>query len=100
MREICLPIPEITGDQSVEIDIKSSGNENVIQFKIVSFLFKQIAGQAEILEKTSHVQINNLKNIIENYDKTWELIQIFAPLNNSNYIQVLFRKKQNDYKIA
>lgn len=93
MKEICLPIPEITGDQLVEIEIKATGNENIVQFRIVSFPFKQKDDQNFITSKTTHEQINNLKNIIESYDKSWELLQIFAPLDNSKYIQVLFRKK-------
>lgn len=93
MREICLPLPEITGDQPVEIEIKSTGKENIIQFRIVSFPFKEKNIQDDISGKTTKEHINNLKNIIESYDKSWELLQIFAPLNNSKYIQVLFRKK-------
>ena len=95
MREICIPIPEIVGGLPVEIEIKSAGNDKSILYRIVSFPFASRKEQTENKHKesASSVQISELKNTIETYDNAWQLIQIFAPLNNSNYIQVLFRKK-------
>jgi hypothetical protein len=95
MREICIPIPTIVDNKPVDIEIKTSGNEKLIQFRIESFPFIDENEQYKEKEdkETSGGRIIKLKKIIESYDKSWELIQIFAPLNNSKFIQVLFRKK-------
>ena len=41
----------------------------------------------------SLARIYRLKRAIEGYDKDWELIQIYTPLENARYIQVLYRKR-------
>jgi len=43
----------------------------------------------------SLARISRLKKAIQNYDKSWELIQIFTPADHASYIQVLYRKKKN-----
>ncbi|MDY6800985.1 MAG: hypothetical protein SVU94_07150 [Bacteroidota bacterium] len=43
----------------------------------------------------SLARIRRLRKAIENYDKSWQLIQIFTPAENSRYIQVLYRKKKD-----
>jgi hypothetical protein len=35
-----------------------------------------------------------LQDGLEKYDKSWELIQIFRPKENSKFIQVLYRQRQ------
>jgi len=95
MREICLPIPPIVDDLPINIEIRKMGDENAIYYRIATFLLK--ANESNNIPNnnmlSSRERINELKNVIETYDKSWELIQIFAPLNNSNSVQVLFRKK-------
>ncbi|NJK97261.1 MAG: hypothetical protein HC905_22250 [Bacteroidales bacterium] len=43
----------------------------------------------------SLARITRLKNSLENYNKEWELIQIFTPAENSKFIQVLYRKRNS-----
>jgi hypothetical protein len=95
MTEIRLPIPPIVDDLPVEIEIRNTGSNQSILYKIVSFPFEKKDEQSRTNESSivSVERIGKLKNMIETYDKSWELIQIFAPLSNSNFIQVLFRKK-------
>lgn len=72
------------------------GKQNInYQFRVESFLWDT---DDDLNHADSHVhnslaRITRLKTAIEGYDKSWELIQIFTPSENSKFIQVLYRKR-------
>ncbi|HAN76673.1 MAG TPA: hypothetical protein DCQ31_02280 [Bacteroidales bacterium] len=89
MREISLPLPLLNDDQGVEMELKISGLETPISFRIVAFPWNT----AE--KTTSEERIVMLKNSIETYDKDWELIQIYTPMPESKFIKVLYRRRMD-----
>jgi len=95
MREICLPIPVGIDAELAEVEVKI-GNKNLkIQFRLESFPW-DIEDQEEDVKDgitDNLMKIYKLKKTIADYDKDWELIQIFTPADNARYIQILFRKK-------
>jgi hypothetical protein len=95
MKQLNLPIPYINDDEPVEISMLVGKDKKEVFFKVVPFLWDEEDELAANKDATSIslARISRLKKLIENYDKSWELLQIFAPLENSKFIQVLYRKK-------
>ncbi len=97
LRELCVPIPHFSEEQIAEIILKIGQEELRYHFRVESFPWDSVddlqIGQDEL--SLSLARITRLKTAIENYDKDWELIQIFTPVDNARYIQVLYRKKRD-----
>lgn len=95
MKQVNLPLPRIEENEPVEINVLIGELKDKIEFKIESFEWEVEDELSKHKDSTSIslARIERLKKSIENYDKSWELIQIFAPLENSQYIRVLYRKR-------
>lgn len=98
MRQICLPLPGYEDDEPVEIRIQTGFKGKTVVFRLepVKWLQdKDLIDSGDSLDSLdiSLSRINELKKSIESYDKSWELIQIFAPLKNSNFLRILYRKR-------
>ena len=89
MKEISIPLPDFIDKQIAEIEVKINGKKRQFNFKVESFRWEN---DDEVLSIDS--KIKKLQNAIKNYDKAWELIQIFRPKDDSKFIQVLFRQKE------
>ena len=95
MRELCVPIPPFSSEQSAEIKLMIGKEEVSYDFRIVSFPW-DIEDELSIGEdelSKSLARITRLKTSINDYSHEWELIQIFNPAENASFIQVLYRKK-------
>ena len=88
MKEISIPLPDFLDKQIAEIEVKINGKKRLFNFKVESFRWEPENELWSSVEK-----IKMLQQEIENYDKSWELIQIFKPKSESKFIQVLFRHK-------
>ena len=88
MKEISIPLPDFIDKQIAEIEVKINGKKRLFNFKVESFRWEPENELWSSVEK-----IKMLQQEIENYDKSWELIQIFKPKPESKFIQVLFRHK-------
>jgi len=96
MKELCVPIMHFAEDETAEILLKVGGKEIQYNFRVVSFEWDvedEFSNGADELSK-SLARITRLKNSIKNYDSAWELIQIYTPLDDAKFIQVLYRKKE------
>lgn len=86
MNDVCIPLTGLKNDQSAEVIVTVGGNKKQYSFRIESFPWE------------SHLPVGKriflLKGMIENYDKQWELVQIYNPGEKSESIRVLFRKRQ------
>ena len=96
MRDICVPIPGFGDNEIAELHLKIGDKKISYDFRIESFLWDAEDELNEGKDELTHsiARIERLRRAINAYDKTWELIQIFNPPENSKYIQVLFRKKR------
>ncbi len=95
MRELCVPIPGFSSEQSAEIKLTIGKEEVSYDFRIASFPW-DIEDELSIGEdelSKSLARITRLKTAINDYRHEWELIQIFNPAENASFIQVLYRKK-------
>ncbi len=96
MREINLPLPFVHENEQVEIKVIIGNKRKIQNYKIETFRweFEDELSVANDSTSITLARILRLKKSIESYDKSWELIQIFAPLENSEYIRVLYRKRE------
>jgi hypothetical protein len=97
MKEIVIPIPDITENETAEVEVDIKGRKLKYNFRVVSFPWEEDARLAGIKDvvSLSLARIYNLKKRIENYDKKWELIQIYKPSKNADHIHILYRKKNH-----
>lgn len=91
MHDICVPIPHFSEYEIAEVEVKIGDKKSSFNFRIESFNWESpdLKTPAPLEEK-----ISLLKHNIENYNKSWELVQIFTPSQGSKYIHVMFRQKK------
>lgn len=90
MKEVSIPLPDFLEKQIAEIEVKINGKKRQFNFRVESFRWEPEAENWE-----TEKRIKKLQEEIVSYDKSWELIQIFPPTENSKFVQVLFRQKGN-----
>ncbi|MCF8242595.1 MAG: hypothetical protein K9J16_14550 [Melioribacteraceae bacterium] len=93
MKEICIPIPHFGENQIAEVEVTVNGKKEQFHFRVESFPWKVEAPVELEGEQAIEKKISNLREMIESYDDDWQLVQIFTPKENANYIQVLYRMK-------
>jgi len=97
MKDLCIPIPGFGEDEIAELHLKVGDRKISYDFRVESFpwdIEDELNGNSDEITQ-SLARISRLRKAIENYDKSWQLIQIFTPADNSRYIQVLYRKKKD-----
>lgn len=95
MKELCVPIPHFQEKESAEIILKVGDERINYNFRVVSFPWEvkdEYSNGDDELSK-SLARITRLKNSINSYEKNWELIQIYTPLDEAKFIQVLYRQR-------
>ena len=93
MKDVSIPIPNFNENEPVELEVKVGKNKMKYYFRIVSFPWETYEDQEDESIGNSLFKINLLKKAIKNYDKGWELIQIYTPPKNAKKIEILYRKK-------
>jgi hypothetical protein len=97
MRELSVPIPHFHENQIAEVDLKVNGDKITYNFRVESFPWDvedELSDKSSDAVSQSLARITRLRNSINNYDKQWELIQIYTPDENAKHIQVLYRKRK------
>ncbi len=95
MHEISIPIPEFGENNIAEVVVTVNGEKKKFNFRVESFPWMS---ESKIERDNINVveeRIASLKKNIEDYDKSWELIQILTPPHGSKFIQALFRQKKS-----
>ena len=96
MKEICIPISHLGDEEIADVTITIGGRKVSYSFRVESFPWALSTDEATTDDDTQHAtleQIAQLRNSISNYDKNWELIQIYTPSHGATHIQVLYRKR-------
>ncbi len=88
MKDVNIPLPEFLEQQIAEIEVKINGKKRQYNFRVESFRWEP-DGEVWPVDK----KIQQLKEHIDDYNKSWELIQIFKPKDDSKYVQVLYRQR-------
>ena len=92
MRDICIPLKDVEDDKPVEVIVNVAGEMRKYSFRVETFDWS-ISDK----ESSEHqfdiytLRIQKLREAIESYDKNWEVIQIFDPGKDSDFVQALFR---------
>lgn len=89
MKDVSIPLPEFLDQQIAEIEVKINGKKRQYNFRVESFRWEPDSEIWDIEQK-----IVRLKELIDSYNKNWELIQIFKPGEKSKFVQVLFRQRR------
>ena len=95
MREICIPIPHFGDNQIAEVEVTVNGKKRKYNFRVESFEWSVREEEKESLSSSTETQlkIEHLRDLLDQYDDSWEIVQIFTPHEESNHIQVLFRQR-------
>ncbi len=89
MKDVSIPLPDFVDRQIAEIEVKINGKKRQYNFRVESFRWEPDDEEWSVDDK-----IKLLQTELANYDKSWELIQIFRPKENSRFIQVLYGQRQ------
>ena len=92
-----MPVPDLTNGDQADIELRISGGKIIYNFRLASFAWES-ADDVKNSTIPEDLKINRLKKAIEEYDKGWELIQIYPPAKDLKTIQVLYRKKSQGEK--
>ena len=95
LKDLCIPVPGFAENEIAELHLKVGDKKISYDFRVESFPWDI---EDELNDDSDHIstslaRITRLRKSIADYDKNWELIQIFTPADHSKYIQVLYRKK-------
>lgn len=89
MKDVNIPLPEFLEQQIAEIEVTINGKKRQYNFRVESFQWEP---ESEIF--TIEQKINRLRILIDQYDESWELIQIFKPKEDSKFVQVLYKQRK------
>ena len=85
MREVVLQIPTFEAEQNIDIDVKINGKRRTMHYRVEIIEWEED-------DETSEEKIDVLRQVIQEHEKDWELIQIGAPIKNN--IPITFRKRR------
>ena len=85
MTDICIPISHLGDSEIAEVLVSIGGIQKKHNFKIESFPWNTSTPIED--------RIDLLKKMIDNYDKDWELVQIYNPGDKDKFIHTLFKKR-------
>ncbi len=96
MKEICIPIPHFGEHQIAEVEVTVNGKKKKYNYRVESFPWGIEENETNMMESVSETQIkiNHLRELLNQYDDSWEIVQIFTPNEHAKHIQVLFRQRQ------
>ena len=93
MKALTFPLPDNTDDEIINIELSFEKSKKTYKYRLESFLW-EVEDELHYIKDSTSIslsRITRLKKSIENYDNAWELVQIFAPLENSDKIRVLYK---------
>jgi hypothetical protein len=98
MKDLCVPVPGFGDSEYAEITLTVGDKKQLLNYRVESFPWEseEDGSHKDDEISASLVRIERLKKAIKEYDKAWELIQIFTPSENAASIQVLYRKRKTE----
>lgn len=85
MKEICVNIPELEHDQTIEVEVRVKGKQQQLLYRVEAFDLSKA-------NDASASRVDQLRILIQSYDPGWELVQIGLP--DAQTIPVMFRQRQ------
>lgn len=93
MKDICIPIPHFGEHQIAEVEVTVNGKKKKYNYRVESFEWDGSIDSGEDVLSQTEEKVKKLRENIEGYDKSWDLVQIYTPSQGSEHIQVLFRQR-------
>jgi hypothetical protein len=93
MKELCIPIPNFMENQIADVEVTINGKKRKYSFRVESFPWNGIHDGTSDDDHSLLVKIDKLRDNIKNYEKGYELVQIYTPREDAKFIQVLFRQR-------
>lgn len=84
MNEICIHVPSLREQQTVELEVTLNGKKQLMNYRVEAFDWTDGGTDFE-------GRIERLRELIDAYDDGWELVQIGIPDNE--YVPVMFRQR-------
>lgn len=84
MNEICIHVPSLSEDQTVEVEVTVDGKKRLMNYRVKSFDWTLGGTDPER-------RIERLRTMINSYDPQWELVQIGPP--DGHMVPVMFRQR-------
>ena len=85
MDPIAIQIPQIRGEQEITVEVKIDGVAQHYTYRVEVFYWRDCKVQTEN-------RVDCLREIINSYDKNWEIYHIDQP--TKEYVSVTFRKRR------
>ena len=83
---IAIQIPEISGEQEIEVEVKINGIKQQYKYRVEIFYWKDC-------KNPNAKRVECLREIIDGYDNNWDLYQIGLP--SEEYVPITFRQKRS-----
>jgi len=87
MNEICIHVPSLQEDQTVEVEVTVNGRKRLMNYRVKSFDWTRGGTDPER-------RIERLRSMINSYDPGWELVQIGVP--DGHMVPVMFRQRVSE----
>ena len=95
MRDICIPLKDVENNKPVEVIVNVAGEMRKYNFRVETFDWSISDKESSEYQFDIYtLRIQKLREAIESYGKNWEVIQIFDPGKDSDFVQVLFRLRE------
>lgn len=82
---IGIEIPELHGEQEIEVEVRVNGIKKQYNYRVEIFYWEECTAPAS-------ERVECIRELINNYDKNWDLAHIGLPTDE--YIPITFRKKR------
>lgn len=84
MNQICIHIPTLEVERTIELEVKIDGRSRYMNYRVESLDWTE--------DGSSHqLKIERLRRFVREYDKSWELVHIGQP--DGPLIPVTFRQR-------
>ena len=83
MGSIAIPLPSALGHQDIEVDIRVNGELKKQNYRVEVFYWKDC--------KARHNRAECIREILNNYDKNWQLYYIGMPTDE--YVPITFMQR-------
>jgi len=84
MAKVSIQLPPLDTDDKVEVEVRVNGKRRTYTYRMELFAWEEYAEPQE-------ERAECLKRVINNYDKSWQLIEIGEPSDQE--VSILFERK-------
>ncbi len=91
MGAIAIQIPEVDGEQEIEVEVKINGVKKQYNYRVEIFYWDNCPFPTDN-------RVECIKNLVGSYDQEWELAHIGLPTDE--YIPITFRKKVHNLDVV